>query len=124
MKLSEAISSADSLKRGNKFDNEIKIRWLSELDMRVADEIIRKHEDGKSFEFGGYDEQTPGETELLIPEPYTDAYIHYLHSKMDLFNNDYERYQSSTAAFYAAYQDYAAFYNREHLPIKHTIKVF
>lgn len=124
MTIQQAIDMADSLNRGNKYDNEIKIKWLSDLDMKVADEIIRKHEDGKDFEFKGYDDNTAGETKLLIPEPYSDAYIHYLHSKMDLFNNDSERYQTSAAAFYSAYNEYAAYYNREHLPILHTIKVF
>lgn len=122
--INQAIAKADSLKNDNRYDTEIKIQWLNNLDMMIADEIIRKHEDGKDFVFKGYDANTPGDTELLVPEPYTDIYVHWLHSKMDLFNQDYERYNSSAAAFYSEYQNYAAHYNREHEPIKQKITVF
>ncbi len=121
--IEQVIQEADAL-CPNKFDNGIKYTWLSRLDMMVADEIIRKHENGKDFVFSGYDKDTPGKTELLIPEPYTDVYIHWIHSKMYLFEHDYERYNSATSAFYAAYQNYAAHYNRENKPVSAGIKVF
>ncbi len=121
--IEQIIREADEL-APNKFDTDFKYTWLGRLDMLVADEIIRKHEDGKSFDFMGYDENTPGETQLLVPEPYTDIYIHWLHSKMYLFEHDYERYNSATSAFYAAYQNYAAHYNREHRPVTCGIKIY
>lgn len=121
--ISEIIKEADAL-CPNKFDNKIKIAWLSRLDMIVTDEIIRKHENGRTFMFEGYNETTSGEKELLIPEPYTDVYIHWLHSKMYLFEHDYERYNSATSAFYASYQNYAAHYNRENKPVSPGIKMF
>lgn len=124
MTIEQALKEANSLQGGNKYDEEIKIKWLSRVDMLIANEIIRKHEDGKNFVFGGYDEDTPKDTELLVPEPYCSLYIHWLISQINLHNQDYERYNSATSAFYAAYESYAEHYNREHMPIKHTIKVF
>ena len=124
MTIEQALKEANSLQGGNKYDEEIKIKWLSRADMLIANEIIRKHEDGKNFIFKGYDENTPKETELLVPEPYCSLYVHWLISQINLHNQDYERYNSATTAFYAAYESYAEHYNREHMPIKHTIKVF
>ena len=119
MTIEQALKEANSLQGGNKYDEEIKIKWLSRVDMLIANEIIRKHEDGKNFVFGGYDEDTPKDTELLVPEPYCSLYIHWLISQINLHNQDYERYNSATSAFYAAYESYAEHYNREHMPIKH-----
>lgn len=122
MTIEQAIRTADMLKP-NKFDEDLKVMWLSNFDMQVADEVIRKHEDTKDFHFSGYNEATDREKELLIPAPYDELYVPYLQSKMDLYNQDYERYNSSTAAYYVIYSNYMAYYNREHLPICTSIKV-
>lgn len=124
MTIERAIAEADSLQGGNKYDTKIKISWLSRLDMMIADQIIRKHEDGKNFKFEGYDEDASGDTELLVPEPYANLYILWILSQINLHNQDYERYNNSMTSFYSAYESYAEHYNREHTPIKHLIKVF
>jgi hypothetical protein len=123
MTIERAIKEADALCQ-NKYDNESKYSWLSRLDMMVADEIIRKSEKGKDFKFAGYGKGTPGNTELIVPEPYAEMYIHYIHSKIYLFNQDYERYNTATAAFYSAYQDFAEYYIRENEPPRMGIKVY
>lgn len=107
----------------NKVDEDIKVTWLSNFDMQVADEVIRKHEDGKDFHFSGYNEATDRGTELLVSAPYDELYIPYIQAKIDLYNQDYERYNSSTAAYYAIYSNYMAHYNREHLPLCDSIKI-
>lgn len=122
MTIDKAINTADALKP-NKYDYNIKVEWLSNLDKMITDQIIRKHEDTKDFVFEGYTEDADPATELLVPEPFSEMYIPYLHSKMDLFNQDYNRYNSSTAAYYTAYSNYAQYYNREHEPIRQGIKI-
>lgn len=118
------IKRADELMPGNTYSNDIKYKWLSDVDSRVADLIIRKSEEGRGFWFNGYDKDSAGNTELLIPEPYSDAYVHYIHSQIYFYNHDEARYQTSYSAYHAAFQNYAEHYNREHMPIGHTIKVF
>lgn len=122
--IAEIIEMTDMLKEDNRFTQELKIKWISDLDMMIADEIIRKTEGGKNFQFAGYDKKTSKNTELIVPAPFSDMYIHWLHSKMDLFNQDYERYNSSVAAFYTVYQNFASFYNREHKPLQQGLKIF
>lgn len=123
MTIDHAINTADAIKP-NKYNYEIKVEWLSNLDMMVADQILRKHTDTKDFVFTGYNETTDPATELLVPEPWSEMYIAYLHAKMDQYNQDYNRYNSSIAGFYTAYSNYAAYYNREHEPPKQGIKVY
>lgn len=122
--LGEVLDRADKLKHDNRYDTETKISWISRLEMLIADEIIRKHEGGENFRFDGYDKDTAMDTELIVPEPYADIYVHWIHSKIDLFNQDYERYNNSASAYYAEYQSFAAYYNRENMPVQNKIKVF
>ena len=122
--IEEIIKRADELMPGNTYKSEIKYKWISDVDSRVADLIIRKSEEERDFRFNGYDGDTDGDTELLIPEPYADAYVHYIHSQIYFYNHDEERYQTSYSAYYAEFQNYAEYYNRENMPIEHTIKVF
>ena len=65
MTVREAIETLDLLKP-NQYDDNIKVKWLNELDRKIKTEIIDTHEN--SVEFTGYDEETDIETELLIQD--------------------------------------------------------
>lgn len=123
MTIEQAINRADAIKP-NQYDEKLKIAWLSEIDNTVNNTIIRMAEISKNHEFTGYNEGTEPDTQLLVEDPYSEMYIPYLHSKMDLYNQDYERYNSSVAAYYTGLQNYATYYNRTNKPIEHVIKVF
>lgn len=124
MKINKAITIADELRPGNSYNQKFKIRWLSELDSKVTDEIFKKHEVTKESQFNGYDDKTSSETELLMPDEFSEAYIHWIHAKIDLFNRDEERYQISMAAFLSIYGDYAKKYNRDNMPVSTPLKLF
>lgn len=66
------------------------------------------------YEFKGYNEETNMDTELIAKEPYTDLYKFYLISMINLYNEEYDRYQNAAMLFNNAYQDYANYYNRTH----------
>ena len=55
-------------------------------------------------------------TELIIPEPYGDVYIHFLDEKIALMNNDIDRYNTTSALYNNAYLTYQQWYNRTHRP--------
>ena len=74
MTIDEAVAQCDRVKP-NQYPKSEKIRWLSQLDGTIQKEILDYYEAG---EFAGYGEDTPGETELLAPEPYTGIYEAYL----------------------------------------------
>ena len=92
------------------------MRWLSALDGSVKCEIIDTHEGGEDVIFSGYGEETPLTTELLIPAPYDEAYIHYLEMKIDYANGEYGKYNNSMSMFDADLSAFKKYYNREHLP--------
>ena len=113
MKISEAIATLDELK-ANTYSQENKISWLSRLDNMVVDSVLRHYEGTEDYEFTGYDINTDPETELVMPEPYAEAYIRYLSAQIDLHNADYEEYNNTVVLFNHSFQAYKNWYNRNH----------
>lgn len=115
MTIEEAIELCDRMKP-NHYEKDDKLRWLSELDGRIRIEILDTHEDGPSEPFTGYDENTPGDTVLLVMPPYDGLYLHYLGAQVDYYNAEYARYNNGIGAFSSVYAEYADWYNRSHTP--------
>lgn len=123
MTLIEAITQIDALKPNN-YSQHDKIRWLSNLDWVVKTDIIDRHEQEKAMAFSGYDENTPSDTELLIPQAYNDCYIKWLEAQIDYANGEYGKYNNSTEAFNSEFAAFERYYNRTHMPKGTKIKYF
>lgn len=119
MTINEAIDLLDVLK-ANKYTDDQKRGWLSELDGQIYKEIIQTHapDEHTPESFAGYDAGTDGTTELLVPSPYSDLYMHYLSMKVDLYNTEIVNYNNDKDLFNGAYDSYAQYYNRTHMPIQ------
>ena len=114
MKIIEAITRIDAVKP-NTYSQSEKIAWLSRLDAMVKKNIIDTHEGGE-VEFAGYTDDTNLQTELLIPEPYDEAYLRWMEAQIDYNNGEYDKYNNAVELFNAVYQDYQNYYNRTHMP--------
>ena len=123
MKIIEAINRIDSLKHNTYTQNE-KVAWLSRLDSMVKRLIIDTHEDGDDITFTGYDDTTDPETELLVPAPFDEMYLRWLEAQIDYTNGEYDKYNNSVLMYQAAYDGYANYYNRNHMPKGKKIKFF
>lgn len=118
MTISEVIASVDSLKKGNRYSETEKIKWLSELDGIIKSETINTHEGADNVKFSGYDRNTKVDvTHLIVPEPYCDLYIHYLCAKMSLYDGEMERYNNETNLYNAAKIRFVDYWNRTHMPL-------
>lgn len=115
MTILEAINRVDSTKP-NSYTQIEKVDWLSTLDGVVKREIIDTHEGGDDIVYNGYDADTSLDTELLVPAPYDDIYIRWLESRIDYANGEYGRYNNSLIAYNDAFDLYANYYNRKHMP--------
>ena len=123
MKIIEAINAIDDI-YPNTYTQEEKIGWLSNLDEKVKKNIIDTHEGGENVVFEGYTADTPLDTELLIPSPYTDVYLYWLQAKIDYWNSEMGRYNNSISTYNAEYTAFENAYNREHRPITKKLKFF
>ena len=117
MTIDTVITQTDSL-HPNQYDREQKIKWISDLDGQVYNEILMTcgadSVESPAAGFAGYDGDTAGTTELLVPYPYSDVYIWYIIRNMDLYNNEIARYNNSNAMYNNAYLTYSDYYTRRH----------
>lgn len=113
MTIKDAIERIDSLMH-NTYNNSEKVAWLSRLDYIVKKTIIDKHVG--EVEFNGYNDNTPLDTELLVPEPYAEIYLRFLEAQMAYHNGEYLQYNNAIEMYNTALADYAAYYTSTHKP--------
>ena len=123
MKIIEAINRIDSLKHNTYTQNE-KVAWLSRLDSMVKRLIIDTHEGGDEVEFTGYDDSQDLNQEMLVPAPFDEIYLRWLEAQIDYTNGEYDKYNNSILMYQAAYDAYANYYNRNHMPKGKKVKFF
>ena len=141
MNIQEALDRIDVM-RPNMMEKAFKIAALSELDGRIHQEIIRNHEDGhrppmtlmeriiflspeqrrteawipEEEEFRGDTTETDPGTELLAPFPYDEIYTYWLATKVDLQNQEMEKYGNDRILFNNAWNELNDWYTRTHMP--------
>jgi hypothetical protein len=123
MTIIEAIAQIDELKP-NTISQTQKVKWLSKLDGMVKTLIIDTHVGGDAIPFYGYTEDTPVDTELIVPVPFDSMYIHWLEAQIDYANHEYSKYNNSMQMYNTAYSAYENYYNRTHMPIGRKFKFF
>ena len=123
MTIIELITDIDALKP-NSYEQPYKVQWLSQLDSRVKQDIIDTHEGSEGVSFSGYNDDTPIDTELLIPHPYDEVYRFWLEAQIDYANGEYTKYNNSMAMFNTAYSAFERYYNRTHMPKGKELKFF
>lgn len=114
MTIQEAIRGIDVLAHNTGSPGE-KIQLLSELDSRIVSEIFMPL--GNKVDFSGYDNDTPMDTELLAPAPYSKMYVQWLEAQMHYANGEYDRYNNAMMMFNQYYSDYSAFCLRTESPV-------
>ncbi len=65
-----------------------------------------------------YTTATPGDTVLVVPDPYSELYIHYLSAQIDYSNGEMARYANSMSMFHAALGEFSNRFNRTHMPVQ------
>ena len=101
----KVIEIVDRLKP-NSYDEEDKLRWISELDGMVQRLVIQ--DDNVTT----YSYPKDMDSELLIPAPFDDLYSLYLEAKIDLQNREYANYNNSAMMFQAQFSEYKKDYIR------------
>jgi len=112
----EIISLVDT-KEPNAYSKDEKIRWLSNLDGKIFEEVIRQYRefDPETDTFTPYED---GTEDLLVGAPWgEEMYTHYLIAKIAAGNAEVSRYNQQIAMYNACYGQWWAHYNRTHMPL-------
>ena len=119
MTIKDAVSSFDSSYK-NTIPAELKLRWLSDLDAALLNDLILTHAAPSVTTLSPYGLDTPEDTPLLFGPPYDAIYLRYLEMQADLFYGDIARYNNHLSLYSAAYYDLEKHYHTTHLPLKRT----
>lgn len=105
------------LKEPNSYTTDEKIRWLSNLDGKIFEEVIKQYEDydSETDEFTPYED---GSEELLVGAPYgEDMYVHYMIARIAGDNAEAARYNQQIAMYNTCYSQWWNRYNATHMPL-------
>lgn len=112
MKVYEALRAADDI-RPNALLPATKLRWLSELDGKIAvDVMLLDIVEAQNFNYGADD----AESELLARFPHDNIYTLYLVAQIDFANGELSRYQDDKELFNAAWGEYVRWFARTYEP--------
>ena len=82
------------------------VRWLSELDGRLAFELYRAEA------WTPYDPTDDTGAELLVPFPWDGLYVHHLAAQTYFANGEYDRYENERTMCERTLADFRAFLQR------------
>ena len=109
MTVEEAITCADELEP-NQYSCRQKKCWLTQLDGRIFDELLKGRPDCAVTDYPVYTAQTQT---LLVPAPYAwSIYTAYLQAMIALENAETVRYSQQMLMFNTAYSEYSNYVNR------------
>ena len=117
MTISEAITQLQAVKE-NQYDDETLVRWISDLEGTLYEDIVKNHEGNEDIPHGRYSVDTDMDTVLMVPEPYSDIYIKYLMAQVDYHNAEMQRYTNSMIMYNVALDAFAGWYNRNNMPLQ------
>jgi len=116
MTVNEAIARCDEM-TGDGSGREAKLRWLSDIESMIYEEIVRTHEGAPDRSEWKPIAEEDGERELFAQDPYGELYVFYLMMRFHLLLQDMSQYNNAAALFAAAYTTFADWYNRTHIPL-------
>jgi len=115
MTVNEIIANVD-LKEPNSYSSAEKLRWLSALDGKIFEEVLKTHEGLEAD--ASPEPYSTGEEELLIPFPYGEGvYTHYLIAMIAAANAETARYNQQIAMYNAEYSQWWNAWHAAHLPL-------
>jgi hypothetical protein len=107
----------------NTYSDSSRIRWLNDIEGRIMEELVKTHKGSEEVTYDGYTEADV-QAELIAKPPYDNLYLYYLYAMIDFSNMETERYNNSMIMFNQAYQDFASWYNRTHMPLATPLRIW
>ena len=133
MTIQQAIDMADTMKP-NMMPQDTKVLFLQEIDQLIYKEILLKHahtaeeevlpvyvtpadEEAEDAEEQEEESDSGDDRELLVPDPYSMLYLYWLMSKIDLLNQEIDKYNNDRALFESAYETMSDWWTRTRMPL-------
>lgn len=111
MTIREVISQTDEL-LVNAFNDEQKLEWLKNIENKIYQEIVLKHENQVPMTDFENDNN-----ELIAKTPYDNLYTSYLIAMIFKYTQETQRFNNAMIVFNQEYQEFANYYNRNNMPL-------
>ncbi len=98
MTVREAIEKVTALNKHN-FEKKTLIDWLSDVDGQMKEELFDNYILEQELAYKRYDADDDMDTELLVPDPYSELYIYYLLMQINYFSEETARYNNAAEIF-------------------------
>ena len=112
-KINDIINRVDEAKP-NAYTQESKLRWIAELDGKMALNVFLM--DIVEVQQFAYRYPEGMECEPLVKFPHDEIYDLWLYAKIDFANGEYAKYQNSMEQFNAHYGDFVRWFARTYDP--------
>ena len=123
MTLQRVLDKTDEMKSSD-MSRDTRIEFINEIEGKVHAEIIMANAHLEAEETcPSYSAEMEGqvledgEEELLVPAPWDMLYVYWLMCQIDLQNREMESYNNDRALFENAWEEYASYRRRTHMPI-------
>ncbi len=111
MRFLDVLSACDSLKP-NEYSHAQKRRWINKIesDIREYAALYSNQKADMSFKY----EDNPV---LYLNDNFSDVYVYYLISMIDLNNQEYQLYNNSALYFNSAFNNWKKHHRRKNTPV-------
>lgn len=113
MTINEAIAVFDA-EVPNQYSRTEKIKWLDACDRDIYENIILPRQGAEMINFNGYCDDSVGDTQLLVLEPYTDIYRFWLEAQVDFSNREHSAFNNAMTMYAQYYSNFTNAYFRKH----------
>lgn len=111
MTVQEVIAKVNELK-SNDYSEEELTKWLTDMENDCIDNIFNRAE-GLDFSHVEYD--YADDEELMIPDPYSQSYVHFLCAMIDYWQQE-DTYNNSMIMYNNSLQEFKNYFRRENRP--------
>lgn len=108
MKMTDIISECDRIKP-NEYSFDAKKKWLQKIEADVVRYASMYSNTHRTV-------QTSENPQLFLEDEFSDVYLYYLISMIDLSNQEYMLYNNSASYFNSVFNDWKKHYRRTNLP--------
>ena len=119
MTVEEVIERIRAIKPSG-YDDDMLTEWVCQLEAHIHEDIVQRCEDAPERPDFSADDRS--RIELVAPFPYDEIYLKWLQAKVDYWNGEYDRYQNDMVMYQYAWNQFSAYWMREHMPLKTEIQ--
>ena len=117
MTIQRALDIVDEMKP-NTMTRELKIHFLSEIEQKIYEEILMKHEHTREeAEVPSYDVGSDPGTVLRVPDMYARVYTYWIICQIDEQNRETNEYNNDRMRFENAFEEFSDYWTRTRMPL-------